>query len=239
MKLIPLTKGYSAMVDDSDFEWLNQWKWCALVGKNTIYATRSVKGGSGDGKAIKMHRFIMGVTDPKIEVDHEKGNGLDNTRNNLRVCTKSQNQMNKGSKPNSTSIYKGVSWSTRDRSWIVNAKSNGKSTHLGRFKNEEDAARAYNKHIKESHGDFAKYNQVKPMFPDPNFKQPRLASNNGSGFRGVCLNKKAGKWVSAVRYNGRQKYLGLFCDPIEAAKAYDQAALEIHGDNARLNFPNQ
>jgi hypothetical protein len=94
MKKIPLTQGYFAIVDDSDFDMLNRVKWHANKGHNTFYAQRSVLQENGKWKNVQMHRVILGVHDPKIQVDHINGDGLDNRRCNLRSCTRSENMQN-------------------------------------------------------------------------------------------------------------------------------------------------
>jgi len=77
MKQIPLTKGYFAQVDDEDFTKVNQFKWYASRGKKdpTFYAERG-KRVNGKISIILLHRFVMGLTDPKIQVDHEDHDGL-------------------------------------------------------------------------------------------------------------------------------------------------------------------
>lgn len=112
-----------------------------------------------------MHRAIMGVTDSKTLVDHWKGNGLNNTRENIRVCTHSQNRMNTKSVKESSSRFKGVYWYCASKKWMSSIKIDGKCKYLGYFDNEEDAARTYNQFAKEYHGEFARYNEVSPMFP--------------------------------------------------------------------------
>jgi hypothetical protein len=90
MKKIKLTQGQFAKVDDEDYDWLNQWKWCAQYNPKTksYYAVRSVKEG------VKiMSRVIMGEPKGKL-VDHEDHDTLNNKKNNLRVATRSQNGMN-------------------------------------------------------------------------------------------------------------------------------------------------
>lgn len=64
-------------------------------------------------------------------------------------------------------------------------------------------------------------------------------SNNTSGYKGVSWSKKDRKWVAHTRYNDRKIYLGSFTKAIKAAQAYDKAALQYHGDFAKLNFPER
>src|SRR4051794_4203372 len=102
-KTIPLTKGYEAIVDDEDYERVSQYKWCASVRKHTVYAQVSSKG-----VFFLMHRLIMDA--PKqLQVDHRDGNGLNNTKANLRLASQGQNLGNLHSRTGA-SQYKGVSW---------------------------------------------------------------------------------------------------------------------------------
>lgn len=238
MKLIPLTRGHFAKVDDADFEWLNQWKWYAHVASNTVYAVRNIKVEKGKWTLLWMHRQILGLTDPEILGEHADGNGLNNTRKNIRPATHSQNQMNRTSKRNSSSGHKGVSWNKPLRKWVSLICIGGKSKHIGCFEKEEDAARAYNQFAKEHHGEYARFNDVTPLFPDKEFMPQVLRNSNTSGFRGVCFEKRSGKWVSKIKNAKKEVHIGSFRNPLDAAKAYDKKAVEIHGDSAILNFPN-
>jgi len=99
------------MVDDEDYEYINRWKWYIFKGTNTFYATRTLPRVNGKHLNINMHRVILQTPDG-MYVDHINGNGLDNRGVNLRNCTRSQNQHNRGKSRNNTSGYKGVSWHT-------------------------------------------------------------------------------------------------------------------------------
>jgi len=147
MKEIKLTQGKVALVDDEDFDYLNQFKWHASKSRKTFYASR------GKNPAIKMHRFIM-KTKEGLQVDHIDHNGLNNQKNNLRNCTIHQNNMNKGmgEKEYMRGIYKAKN---RFRSIIT---LNYKSYSIGFFKTEEEAARAYDQKAKEMFGEFANLN---------------------------------------------------------------------------------
>lgn len=102
MKLIPLTQGKFAQVDDEDYDYLMQWKWYTKKGRNTFYAVRSIftrtKEGKKSSKRVYMHRDLLNIQDSNILVDHIDCNGLNNQSNNIRECTMKQNQANSGAK---------------------------------------------------------------------------------------------------------------------------------------------
>lgn len=157
MREILLTRGHIALVDDEDFSSLSLWKWSASSHKNVVYAVRNLY--SGHTVTIKMHRIVMGLTagDPRY-VDHIDGNGLNNRRANLRICTGKQNQGNRRPNRNGSSQYKGVYWSKNRGKWNSQIGKNGKSQYIGCLKNEEEAARAYDEAAFEYFGGFARLN---------------------------------------------------------------------------------
>ena len=160
MKTIELTQGQVALVDDEDFEWLSKWKWCAdKTSRNgNYYAARYPrKNENRSKKYIRMHREILGAK-PCAQGDHRDGNGLNNCRDNLRVCTHAQNQQNKRISKKNTSGFKGVHWHSLTGKWRAQIKANGKRMHLGLFANPVQAAHAYDAKAKELFGEFAKPN---------------------------------------------------------------------------------
>ncbi len=134
-KEIPLTRGHVAIVDDEDYEWLSQWKWTAFQSGNQVYAYRKHKN-----KSVLLHRLITSAPKGKV-VDHINRNGLDNRRENLRVVGRKENALNSSFIPNGTSKYRGVRYSKN--AWQSEIMVDRKYIYLGRFKSEEDAARAY------------------------------------------------------------------------------------------------
>ena len=160
MKLIPLTRGQFAMVDDADYQFLMQWKWYAAKRPNgQWYAVRKapmtnyVKGRDGR-KLIYMHALLCACSSDRPIPDHKDWNGLNNQRDNLRPVTHSQNSQarHRGS---GISRYKGVSWSKRYLKWTATIYTNGKNVRIGLFKDECDAATAYNFAAEAAFGDFA------------------------------------------------------------------------------------
>jgi hypothetical protein len=75
------------LVDDKWFSVLNKHTWCVQKCGGKLYATRK----QNRTENIVMHRFILGVTDSKVYVDHIDGNGLNNQTNNLRISNHSEN----------------------------------------------------------------------------------------------------------------------------------------------------
>jgi hypothetical protein len=116
MKTVQLTKGFVTLVSDEDYERVSAHKWHAFVDRKRgkVYARRTTHRPHHTRKSEMMHRAILAVTDPKVKVDHQNGNGLDSQRENIRACTTSQNNMNQQKrKGDLSSRYKGVCWNKR------------------------------------------------------------------------------------------------------------------------------
>lgn len=142
MREIKLTQGQVALVDDEDFEKVNQFRWFAHKRANTFYAMTHVTI-NGKYTTQYMHRFILGDTVGKSNIDHIDGSGLHNWRLNMRPCTPSENAMNVRKRGNYSSKYKGVCWNRGKGKWMAQIMINRKQNYLGYFVIEEDAARAY------------------------------------------------------------------------------------------------
>lgn len=158
MKKIPLTRGKFALVDDEDFEALNEYKWQLTTTMWGSYATRKIK--IGEKKITKgMHRLLLNPKDDEL-VDHINGNGLDNRRCNIRTCSHAQNTRNKSIPKNNTSGYKGVHWSKKNKNWISQIVINSKAYHVGSFSEIKIAAIAYNMAAIKCYGEFALLNKI-------------------------------------------------------------------------------
>ena len=184
MKKIELSRGgknkgvYFALVDDEDFDYLNQYHWFVISKDHNKYASAII-----NGQNVLMHRLIM-KTPEGLQTDHVFHDGLDNRkyieidgvlRCNLRNCTNSQNQMNKRSAKNSSSKYLGVCKIKRTMKYILKTgaisihnyiyysaliQHNKKEMYIGSFKTEEQAAKAYNTEAIKYHGEFANLNVI-------------------------------------------------------------------------------
>ena len=156
MKRIPLSQGQFALVDDNDYESVSRFKWYVSRG----YARMSVSFGTLDGKqqqvGMFLHRLIMRPPH-HLDIDHINHDGLDCRRENMRVCTASQNQHNQVRRKG-TSKFKGVSQNKGRSKWRAQIKLNGKQIYLGYFHNEAEAGMAYDAKAKELFGDFANLN---------------------------------------------------------------------------------
>ena len=183
MRLPVIGKNYelSATVDEDDYRVLDlgSYKWHRLIGRHTTYVAATDK----NRKIVYLHRLIMGLVDAprSVYVDHIDGNGLNNSRTNLRVTDNRGNQRNsrkhllaKGSSP-----YKGVSYiptNNRTKPWMASItlsepaanprsdnKRRGKKRHLGCYQTQIEAARAYNIAAIALFGEYAKLNDIGPQ----------------------------------------------------------------------------
>ena len=152
---------FNVIVDDEDYEYLIKKKWHIHKDKKRKDYYAWANGWENKKQfVIKMHRLILGVTDPKIQVDHKDRNTLNNTRENLRLATHAQNHINKPKAENKTSKYVGVCWDKSKGKWMATIAYNNKWHFLGRFENENEAAIVRNEAAKRLHGEFAVINEI-------------------------------------------------------------------------------
>jgi hypothetical protein len=163
MKEIELLQNKIVLVDDEDYERLKNFKWYYNNHNSSGigYAFRFVKISPTQRKFLSMHRQILGLPPGSIPmVDHKDGNGLNNCKSNLRICTNQQNQFNSKLRSDNTSGFKGVYYSFKEKKWRSTIKIGKKRMCLGAFSNKIDAAKAYNQAAIEHIGEFAKINNV-------------------------------------------------------------------------------
>lgn len=173
MKEIKLTQDKLAIVDDEDFERVNQYKWCYMHDGRVSHTfhtgykdlTKPKRPFNQKNKTIRLHRFILNFPEG-MEIDHINGNVLDNRKTNLRICNHSQNLKNCKISKNNTSGYKGITWRKDCNKWFAYIVVNYKQIGLGYFFNKLDAATAYNVAAKKYHGEFARLNLSKDIKKD-------------------------------------------------------------------------
>jgi hypothetical protein len=148
---------HTILYDACDADKVEPWTWHIMKGHSTYYAYRQTP--RPNRKQIAMHREVANC--PKgMMVDHRNGNGLDNRQENLRVCTMSQNMMNRGKTRQNSTGFKGA-YKTGDSKlnpYSAKIQKNKKVYCLGHYRTAEEAARAYDKKATELHGEFATLN---------------------------------------------------------------------------------
>ena len=150
-RLIVGKEKYEVLVDDDVPELLEQLGLTVRThkGSHGRYAYVSLK-------TALLHRFLMGLkVGDGMLVDHKNHNTLDNRRENLRVCTKSQNTMYTRRRPNKSG-YRGVRY--RKGKWDAVVTKDYQHHHVGRFNSAELAAKAYDRKAIELFGDYAMLN---------------------------------------------------------------------------------
>ncbi len=157
--IITLSNGKKTLIDDEDYHLVKPYKWnYSPLGSGYVIATFAKR-------TLHIHRLIMNAPEG-IMVDHINHDGLDNRKNNLRLCTRSENMRNTHKRKLGTSRYKGVSTNSgrngkpTPNGWKAEIMADKKRHYLGIFPTEELAALAYNKAALELHGDFASLNEI-------------------------------------------------------------------------------
>lgn len=159
---IPLSKRgkyagqFEAFVSIEDAD-LAELSWSVQKKNSVIYAVARNKKTMQYMHRVIMERILGRKLKRNEHVDHINGDGLLNTRDNLRLANKSLNAMNVGIKSNNTSGYKGVTWHKRYNKWVSQIGINGENKHLGYFDTPEDAYKAYCDAADVFHGEFANY----------------------------------------------------------------------------------
>jgi len=155
---IPLVGEFSrmvAVVDRQDKERVLSKIW---HGQSSGYSTYAIS--SSCGELIGMHRFVLGITSDAPMVDHRNGDGLDNRRSNLRLCTASQNMMNRRKlDASASSKFKGVWLDAKSGKWVAQIGRDGDRIRLGTFDDEIRAALQYDRAARLMFGSFARTNK--------------------------------------------------------------------------------
>jgi hypothetical protein len=226
-KYIQLKHGI-AIVNEQDFDKINQYKWSSIFcGKAKFpYAI-----SSHFGKIVYMHRIVIDAKSDQL-VDHIDGNGLNNSRENLRFVTSSQNNMNQSKRSDNTSGHKGISWCPDREKYQVYVNIDRKRKSLGRYKTIEEAIYVRDQAAKSHYGEYARENsslaegvEIEPQRSIPRTLR-RIGGNNSSGKTGVI--KHGDKWKATITVDGKVKQIGVFVDLENAITAREKAEREYY-----------
>jgi hypothetical protein len=152
-----LGEGFWTILEQEDFYRLRHFKWVVDGNGHNLYAVRLKISGPNKTRVVSMHREIMNANDRRF-VDHRNCDSLDNRKSNLRFATQAENMRNRRKIKNTSSRFIGAYFEKQRKSWLVQIRRNGKKIFIGRFKNEIDAAKAYDEAAKKYHGEFARLN---------------------------------------------------------------------------------
>lgn len=154
MPTIRLTKGQRSRVDWCDYRHLVQFRWHARWCKNnsSFYAGRgSYEAGSSRTRTVLMHREILNLSNPKIQIDHKNRNTLDNRRSNLRICNNRKNQENRRDQSaHGVGVY--FKSSCKMNPFWAQAMVNKKQVYVGSFQTPEEAQEARKQFLKTING---------------------------------------------------------------------------------------
>jgi hypothetical protein len=234
---------HRVLVDEEFLPLMQSRQWLVLP---RGYVKSMQKGEDGEINNELLHRAIL---QPKREevIDHKNGNPLDNRLKNLRVCTILENTRNmKKWAPKTKFQYKGVNLRKDGmlKPWVARIRHGGKKISLGCYYCEYGAAKAYDRAAKELFGEFANLNFPEPVQAEDESSflvYQQKTREFKSELRGVGFVKrsKTSPWVSSIRLNGKNIYLGVFATEQDAARAYDNACWEFYKKPHKLNFPEE
>jgi|SRR4030095_7955285 hypothetical protein len=150
MKAIALNKGFATVVDDEDYDRLVKYRWRASDCRpnGVVYAIATIAR-----KSVFMHRLILGAN-PGQYVDHINFDGLDNRRENLRLCTPAQSAQHKRMMVTNSSGYRGVNFNKEHKKYAAEIWVESRRVFLGYFDTAEEASVAYRKAAVVLHKEF-------------------------------------------------------------------------------------
>lgn len=153
---LELTRGQVTIFDEEDLPIVTQHTWHADPSGPTFYAV-SMKYKAGKYYRLTLHRLLLAAPNGTV-VDHIDGNGLNNRRKNIRLCTPQENAMNRTRPQRNPWGYRGVTWNKRYSHFVGQIRHEQKIHYLGSFKTAEEAARAYDEAARRLRGPFARVN---------------------------------------------------------------------------------
>jgi hypothetical protein len=202
-----------ALVDEDDFEKVNKYKWNLGTGG---YAQRTDKR-----KNIRLHHFVFKKPENGNVIDHINQERLNDSKLNLREVSQSINSHNvkKNTNIETSSKYKGVYWHKNLQKWISRCTIEKKTKHLGVFKTEEEAAKAYDIYtlkkcgIEANNNNLVKYEDTLTINIDDLIKK---SSNKYDIPKNITFNKTYNKFIAEKKYNNK-KYTGTYRETVDEA----------------------
>lgn len=166
---VPLTQGYTAIIDADDVPLVANCNWRALITRRrdgSIRAVYAVRADCSGGKPVTvyLHRVILNAP-ADLQADHIDGDGLNNRRINLRLATHAENSQNRRSIVGSSSQYLGVHWHKATSKWQAGIMIDGVNKYLGLFTDEVEAAKKYDAEALAAFGPFARLNFLPDVVP--------------------------------------------------------------------------
>lgn len=239
IKQIKTTDDYEVIVSDEDYDFINDLYSLSISKDGYVYCKlksiyKNIKMGLYSG--ISIHKLLIhpDKSGRSINVDHQDGDKLNNCRENLRLCTHAENMRNRRKHKEAESKFKGVNWHKGSKAWQVRMNRNEKRIYIGLFSNEIAAANCYNYYAKIMYKEFAEFNDV-PFMGKDEWESYQLGKQKSSKYRGVTKVNKG--WIAQIwdKTNKKNLVFSGFDNEIEAAKFWNQKAIELRGNDTYLN----
>lgn len=218
--------GVTFLVSEQDAEKVIALPWYARKNRSGVWRVTGFYREHKVTRTITLSRFLLDAPSGLL-VDHKDGNGLNNTRDNLRLATKAQNNRNRRICTASSNSFKGIV-RVRSGRWEARISVNSVRISLGRFSSDVEAAKAYDSAALHYYGEFARLN-----FPD---ETPAVYGQKikREKYRGA-FQRKSGRWTSKLKFNNTHVYIGTFDTPEQAAEAYNKKVIELGAPSKWLN----
>ena len=254
-------EGREILVSDTDYEKARNYKWNAYIEKNGHARTVTFVYGKKT-KKVSISALVFGINTKTHAIYHKNGNYFDYRRENIIICTRSElTHLLSPRCPEKTSKYTGIYYHSQTGKWMVSVMKGDSKRYGGYYSFEEEAAIVAEYILRCKYGDIAVKN-----FPEKTFDEIKASyeliekkygpmgserisrgnqgkkkndnRNKYSQYVGVTRTKTNQRWLAQIRFKNKNMYIGYFDTEIAAAKAYDEKAVEIYGEYARLNFPD-